>query len=66
MNERYPWSSLKRPGDHFVWSKVADENSLRAQAVKQGKKRRVVYSVAKVRAGDRGHHLIVTYVRGLL
>lgn len=45
MNRRYPWDSLKKPGDSFVWKDRADELSLRSQANKQGKKRRVAYSV---------------------
>ena len=62
MNKRYPWDRLKKPGDSFVWKERDHERSLRSQANKQGKKRRVVYSV-KVESPTK---LRVTYVTGLI
>lgn len=62
MNRRYPWHKLDRPGAFFVWRIREDERSLRSQANKQGRRRKVVYSV--VRVGDKT--LRVTYERGLL
>jgi hypothetical protein len=61
MNKRYPWDRLKNPGMSFLW-KRADERSLRSQANKQGKRRKVVYSV-RVESATK---LRVTLEHGLL
>lgn len=46
---KYPWNSLKKPGDTFKWPATADELSLRVQASKIGKRRSAQYSVHHIR-----------------
>ena len=69
MNKRYPWDSLEKPGDKFVWRKLSDERSLRSQANKQGTRRGLVYSVRKTRTFVKEKPvlaLVVTLVHGLV
>ena len=71
MNKRYPWDSLKKPGDSFAWPKLADERSLRSQANKQGVRRGVVYTVRKqrmpsARVQKMVTKIVVTLVHGVL
>jgi hypothetical protein len=54
MNTKYPWDDLKKPGDQFVWRNWDDWPSLRAQAAKQGRRRRVHYSVRKCLLSIKG------------
>jgi len=69
LNKRYPWDSLEKPGDSFVWKKIEDERSLRSQANKQSTRRGLVYRVNKRRrVNSRAKpvpELVVTLVHGL-
>ena len=60
MNCRYPWDSLKKVGDFFIWKSLADERSVRSQANKQGKRRRIFYSVRKENRANGKRQLRVT------
>lgn len=65
----YPWSRLDRPGAWFMWRKLGDEKSLRAQASKQSRSRSIEIAVNLAfdyRPNSRARRvLLVTYVRGL-
>ena len=62
MNRVYPWHRLRKPGDSFIWRDRRLEQSLRSQATKQGRKRRVVFSVRV----ESATALRVTYEHGVL